>query len=89
MYNERACKDGWTRWCEPSRKSRMRCCDCGLVHMMEFRVRAGRAQFRIKRVSPHPVKCVRCGCTERRACKGGCSWVAPGLCSRCDVKGGY
>lgn len=27
--------------------------------------------------------CEKCGCTEERACPGGCSWVRPGLCSRC------
>jgi hypothetical protein len=27
--------------------------------------------------------CVVCGCTDERACRGGCSWVVPGLCSRC------
>jgi hypothetical protein len=27
--------------------------------------------------------CLLCGCTDERACEGGCYWVAPGLCSRC------
>lgn len=27
--------------------------------------------------------CALCGCTDEQACPGGCSWVAPGLCSRC------
>lgn len=29
--------------------------------------------------------CVRCGCTDDRACPGGCSWVSldPPICSRC------
>lgn len=30
-----------------------------------------------------PRACTTCGCTDERACLGGCSWVAPGLCSRC------
>jgi hypothetical protein len=29
---------------------------------------------------PHSRKC---GCTELDACRGGCSWVEPGLCSHC------
>lgn len=31
------------------------------------------------------VKCIRCGCTDRRACRGGCSWTSkdPPICSRC------
>lgn len=27
--------------------------------------------------------CRGCGCTDARACPGGCYWAAPGLCSRC------
>lgn len=27
--------------------------------------------------------CRKCGCTEDHACKGGCSWAEPGLCSAC------
>ncbi len=28
--------------------------------------------------------CLRCGCTEDRACKGGCSWIArTRVCSAC------
>jgi len=30
--------DGWTDWILPQRHYRMGCCDCGLVHDMEFRV---------------------------------------------------
>jgi hypothetical protein len=29
-------------------------------------------------------QCRKCGCTEDRACPGGCSWVAPNLCSKCE-----
>jgi len=28
-------------------------------------------------------KCVGCGCTTEHACDGGCSWITPGVCSRC------
>jgi hypothetical protein len=30
-------------------------------------------------------RCVICGCTESRACEGGCSWASrgPAVCSRC------
>lgn len=28
-------------------------------------------------------QCRRCGCTDARACPGGCSWVEKNLCSRC------
>lgn len=30
-----------------------------------------------------PESCRECGCTNERACQGGCSWMAPGLCSSC------
>jgi len=29
------------------------------------------------------MKCMFCGCTDDHACPGGCSWVAPEVCSRC------
>lgn len=31
-------------------------------------------------------RCVGCGCTDKRACPGGCHWVGPDLCSRCLPK---
>lgn len=27
--------------------------------------------------------CRGCGCSDNRACPGGCFWAAPNLCSRC------
>lgn len=27
--------------------------------------------------------CQLCGCSDERACPGGCYWVLPGLCSQC------
>lgn len=32
------------------------------------------------------MRCIACGCTEERACPGGCSWVSisPPKCSACD-----
>lgn len=30
-----------------------------------------------------PGVCRECGCTDERACPGGCSWVEPDLCSQC------
>jgi hypothetical protein len=29
------------------------------------------------------MQCKRCGCTDQRACEGGCQWVLPDLCSAC------
>jgi hypothetical protein len=31
--------------------------------------------------------CRACGCTDNRACEGGCSWVEADLCSACREKG--
>jgi hypothetical protein len=28
-------------------------------------------------------ECRVCGCTNARACPGGCSWIEPDLCSKC------
>lgn len=30
------------------------------------------------------MQCRGCGCTDDRACPGGCYWVEPNLCSSCD-----
>ncbi len=30
--------DGWTEWQTPPRQYRTTCCDCGLVHDIEYRV---------------------------------------------------
>ena len=39
---------GW--WVEPIRRGyKMCCCDCGLVHDMDFRVQKGKAQFMVRR----------------------------------------
>lgn len=37
-------------WVQPVRKGyKLACCDCGLVHTLDFRVHGGRAQFRVFR----------------------------------------
>jgi len=42
----------WTRWVQPIKKGyRMKCCDCGLVHVVDFRINDGRVQFRMKRAA--------------------------------------
>lgn len=34
-------------WVQPIRKGyKLRCCDCGLVHRLDFRIYRSRAQFR-------------------------------------------
>jgi len=39
-------------WIQPVRKNyKMCCCDCGLVHEMDFRMHKGRIQFRARRNS--------------------------------------
>jgi hypothetical protein len=30
--------DGWTEWASPVPGYQMKCCDCGLTHVAEFRV---------------------------------------------------
>ena len=42
--------NGWTRWVQPiPRGYLMACCDCQLVHRLEFRIFRGRVQFRAQR----------------------------------------
>lgn len=43
--------DGWTEWVQPVvRGYKMQCCDCGLIHVLDFRIGDGqRIQFRAKR----------------------------------------
>lgn len=37
-------------WVSPVRRGyRLACCDCGLVHDMDFRIVAGRVEFRVRR----------------------------------------
>ena len=43
-------KDGWTGWIWPVPDGyRFRCCDCDLVHVMQFRVDDGDVGMRLKR----------------------------------------
>ena len=47
MKYETPKEDEWVQPVEDGYK--MACCDCGLVHELDFRVRYGRAQFRVRR----------------------------------------
>lgn len=41
---------GWSKWIAPRRSGyRLACCDCGLVHNMQFRVVDKQIQFRAQR----------------------------------------
>jgi hypothetical protein len=31
-------EDGWSEWLHPTPNFRMQCCDCGLVHVMQFAI---------------------------------------------------
>ena len=46
------------------------------------RPRAGRPAVAVKQ-AVKVRRCRVCGCTDRRACPGGCSWVEADLCSVC------
>ncbi len=47
---EHAGDDGWSDWIHPLPGYRMACCDCGLVHRMEFDIDdEGRVIFRAGR----------------------------------------
>lgn len=43
-------KNGWSRWISPKRKGyKMCCCDCGLVHNMDFKIVGKEIFFRAQR----------------------------------------
>jgi hypothetical protein len=43
-------EDGWSKWIQPRPSNyRFACCDCCLVHDMQFRIYEGRIQFRVSR----------------------------------------
>ena len=47
---EQAGDDGWSRWVTPLMEGyKLCCCDCGLVHTMDFRVTDGEVEFRVRR----------------------------------------
>jgi hypothetical protein len=40
----------WSNWIQPIPQGyKMSCCDCGLVHELNFRIYKGRIQFQAKR----------------------------------------
>jgi hypothetical protein len=41
--------DGWSEWIQPLPGYRLACCDCGLVHDMEFRANGDAVEFRVRR----------------------------------------
>lgn len=63
---ERYGKPAEGEWVQPIRKGyKMRCCDCDLVHRMDFRVYKGRVQFRVYRDQKATLEC-RSGYGEKR-----------------------
>lgn len=47
---ERAGEDGWSEWIHPMPGYRMACCDCNLVHDLEFRLDdLNQLNFRVSR----------------------------------------
>ena len=63
MHPEKERDNGWTRWVQPVRTGYlMACCDCGLVHRMNFRIHLGRVQFKAQRAPVYTKrerKCLR------------------------------
>lgn len=50
-----ATKYGWTRWVQPRMSCYwLKCCDCGLVHEMKFRIHEDKVQFRVRRAKRKP-----------------------------------
>ena len=52
FMREEAGPDGWSRWIKPANNYKASCCDCGLVHTMEFAIDAkDNVIFRVKRAN--------------------------------------
>jgi hypothetical protein len=49
IREEQAGSDGWTEWIHPLEGYKFSCCDCGLVHILDFRVRGRRVEMRVRR----------------------------------------
>lgn len=52
--------DGWSEWQYPTENYQMKCCDCGLVHDMEYRAfaeaeRDASGEFKAIPL-PHPIR---------------------------------
>lgn len=49
-------------WIRPKRRGfREQCCDCGLVHDVDFRIKDGEVEFRISKVNRRATAAVRRG----------------------------
>lgn len=47
---EKEVANGWSQWIQPVKRGYlMACCDCGLVHRMDFRIHEGSVEFRAQR----------------------------------------
>lgn len=50
FIQEEAIDGEWTDWIRPVETGyKLACCDCSLVHNMDFRVNEDRAEFRVSR----------------------------------------
>ena len=51
LYPPQDAVDGeWTDWVQPVKEGyKMACCDCKLVHVLDFRIEEDRVQFRVRR----------------------------------------
>ncbi len=47
-------------WVQPIKEGyKMQCCDCALVHQLDFRIHKGRVQFRVRRDNRATGQCRR------------------------------
>lgn len=50
FLKEKEGPNGWSRWVQPVKRGYLlECCDCSLVHRMDFRIHRDRVQFRAQR----------------------------------------
>lgn len=70
-------KSGWSRWVTPMMSGyRMSCCDCGLVHVWQFRVCGRDVQFRVS-LNKRATGQIRRGMAVRKAIDQSAAPVTP------------
>lgn len=56
------------------------------IHVQPAEAREAIERLAARLADAWPSRCRVCGCTDDRACPGGCWWVADDLCSACGSR---
>lgn len=57
IHTEKEVAGGWSRWVQPVMTGYLlACCDCSLVHRLNFRLYKGRIQFKAQRAPAYTLR---------------------------------